>query len=313
MSERRTLTVAYVGNFTPEWSTESAVASALQNLGHRVIAVSELTASAAELQSAAHAADLVLWTHTHQLGSLEAQWQLVELTSRPPLIGLHLDRWWGLARESDIFTHPFFKCDVLWTADGGHEQLWREAGVTHRWLLPALDARGTDTPARVAASPIIFVGNFTSYHPEWPHRAELVAHLREWYGDKFAALPAPGAPRLVGQQLTNLYSAARVVVGDSCLAGNADHYFSDRVPETVGRGGFLLHPAVQGLEYVVVPGRHVITWSLGDWQELRELTSRALRDEAWCHQVASAGCAHVRQHHTWESRLRVVIATSLSS
>ena len=36
------------------------------------------------------------------------------------------------------------------------------------------------------------------------------------------------------------------VVGDSCLVPPTRLYYSDRMPETIGRGGLLIHPYVEG-------------------------------------------------------------------
>ena len=43
-------------------------------------------------------------------------------------------------------------------------------------------------------------------------------------------------------ELNTLYASAKLVIGDSCFGGQIKGYYSDRVTETTGRGGFLLHP-----------------------------------------------------------------------
>jgi hypothetical protein len=43
-------------------------------------------------------------------------------------------------------------------------------------------------------------------------------------------------------------ASAKVVVGDSCFGGRPN-YVSDRYYETRGRGGFLLHPWVEGVDH----------------------------------------------------------------
>jgi hypothetical protein len=55
--------------------------------------------------------------------------------------------------------------------------------------------------------------------------------------------------------LTTLYSADTIVVGDSMFSDEeeADYgelrYWSDRLPETIGRGGLLMHPIVDREHY----------------------------------------------------------------
>ena len=52
-----------------------------------------------------------------------------------------------------------------------------------------------------------------------------------------------------GKELNDLYATAKVVVGDTlCKGFNYPYYFSDRLFETTGRGGFLIHPYIKGLE-----------------------------------------------------------------
>jgi len=43
-----------------------------------------------------------------------------------------------------------------------------------------------------------------------------------------------------------LFASAKIVVGDSCFGGRP-YYWSDRVTETIGRGGVLLHPYCEGM------------------------------------------------------------------
>jgi hypothetical protein len=82
--------------------------------------------------------------------------------------------------------------------------------------------------------------------------------------------PKQGQHAVRGLALNDVYWSAKVVVGDSCLAPKVNgtpmtNYCSDRVPETLGRGGLLIHPNVEGVSEVFgYPG-----WPLGDWDMLR--------------------------------------------
>lgn len=73
------------------------------------------------------------------------------------------------------------------------------------------------------------------------------------------------------------------MIGDSCFAGSPKgaYYWSDRIPETLGRGGFLIHPYVDGLgrqfnllehdEPVTYDAGHLAVWDAGDWEALGDL------------------------------------------
>ena len=99
-------------------------------------------------------------------------------------------------------------------------------------------------------STIAFVGSHDGgYHQEHQHRHELVGWLRTNYRNDCRFFPEPGQHAVRGQDLQDLCASVDVVIGDSCFAGTGlPNYWSDRIPETLGRGGLLVHPYVPGLE-----------------------------------------------------------------
>lgn len=309
------LNIAYVGNFDPPHSTENHVLQALRSLDYDVAPLQENRLETWRLLADAdrYAWDLVLWTRTRweppvpenvQLDALDA----LERASVPS-VGFHLDRWFGLAREHEVVDAPFFRCDLVCTADGGHGPEFAEAGVMHMWLPPAVSEFECvlGTPEVRFSSPVAFVGSWNGYHPEWQHRQQLVHHLRARYRNRVAFWPAPGAPAVRGDDLRNLYASTTVNVGDSCLAGGATHYWSDRVPETLGRGGFLLHPYVEGLGDHFDIGDHLVTWRLGDWDQLDRLIDYYVENPDEAKRIALAGRDHVLEHHTYTVRMRQLV------
>jgi hypothetical protein len=100
----------------------------------------------------------------------------------------------------------------------------------------------------------------------------------------------------------------KVLVGDSCLAGSPARYWSDRIPETLGRGGFLIHPEVQGLE-----GQHpsLVTYPLGDFAVLRDKIDDALDDAEFRMVTAALARQGVLDRHLYEHRLERLLATVL--
>jgi hypothetical protein len=231
-----------------------------------------------------------------------------------PTVGFHLDRWIGLNREGDISRSPFFKLDYLFTADGGHDLAWKEYGVNHYWSPPAIlsdEAKRVGVYRKDFAADVGFVGNLRRYgHPEWgPYRLRLYKFLARTYGSRFRLWE--GGIR--GQDLADLYASVKVLVGDSCLAGNAKFYWSDRVPETLGRGGFLIHPEVEGLREQH-PG--LATYALGDldgsgWGSLKWKIDRALEEEQERRDNAIAQSQHVLANHLYEHRMERILATVL--
>lgn len=246
--------VGFVGNFIPEHSTENDVGRALKSHGVEVVGLQENFSGTWEnLPVLTEDCDFILWTHTWSFDVPIAAAALDAVRARgTKVVGYHLDRVWGLDREREIKRHPFYThVDLLVTADGGHEREWADAGIEHRWLPPAVSRRScylADADRVTFPHPVVFVGSWKSYHPEWEWRSRMVNELRRRYKrtGEFGVYPM-GGQALRGPELNVLYATADVVVGDSCLAGGATRYWSDRVPETLGRGGILVHPHVEEL------------------------------------------------------------------
>lgn len=311
--------VAYVGNFTAHtergepFNTESHVALTLESMGHEVLRLQEDRHSAA---SVAHAVaeyepDMFLWTRTWperlRSGGLEM------LRRLPcPSVAYHLDLYAGLERSQDIDAEPWWRCKHAFTADGGSDAFWRAHGVHHHWAPPAVYG-----PECYLAEPgperydVIFVGSGSNgYHPEWPHRPRLIEFLRQTYGRRFAVFGRGGVKECVrGGELNELYASAKVVVGDSlCLGYTHSNYWSDRVPETLGRGGFLLHPYVRGMEDHYVNGEHLVHWRYGDWPALKQTIDHYLVADEERETIRRQGHLHVKAHHTYRHRMEAMLA-----
>ena len=320
------LRFAYIGNFGPEHSTENHVRQALERNGHEVTKLQENTVETWEmLRGSAIEADVVLWTRTGWDWPSLTGWTKDEADAIQraaianmhdlsiPVVGYHLDRWWGLNREGQVNEEPFFEADVVCTADGGHDAQWTEAGINHRWFPPGVSLAECE---RTIAGPdrqwsgldVTFVGSWRTYHEEWVgYRRNLVGALSRRYRRRFTPLPLRGGLR--GEALTGLYGTVPVIVGDSCLSGDVTNYCSDRLPETIGRGGFLVHPAVKGVTdgTLFTSGEHLATYALGDFAGLLETVDHYLGDEAARRSIAEAGRAHVMEHHTYEVRMTELV------
>lgn len=317
--------IAYVGNFEPAYSTENDILRTLRDeLDIKADPVQEQhTANWIELTGRLDDYDAVLWTSTRGLASQVPDVVQLELLYRAallsvPTIGVHLDRWWGLARWGTVLTAPFFRCAHVFTADGFHDRHFEAAGVNHHWSLPAIADHNAvpGTPRPDYTSDIAFVGSWQGrYHREWQHRDDLVRFLRSAYGRRVTFWPPPGEPAVRGPDLADLYASVRLVVGDSCLAPSADgapmeNYCSDRIPETLGRRGLLLHPHVAGVtDGPFVAGQHLLCWEPGDWNGLRAIIDLTLGDPVAADAIRHAGYEHVRERHTYARRLDAILRT----
>lgn len=305
--------VAYVGNFGAPHSTENEIRKAWGALGVEVLPIQEETTRWASLPDRVTSCDLVMWTRTADLDrdpDADKRRALDVFRERGvPTVAYHLDRWWGLKRENSVRTEAFFRCEYVCTADGGHDDQFADLGINHRWFPPAISEFETEpgTPSDQWRSDLAFVGSWQhGYHAEWTHRMALVDWLRANYGDcRF--WPEPGRPAVRGDALRDLYASIEIAVGDSCLSGGATRYWSDRIPETLGRGAFLIHPYVTGIAEHFTPGQHLVTWEHGDFDTLRTLIGIYLNDDAERSRIAAAGRQHVLENHTYTVRMRQVL------
>lgn len=240
--------IAYLGNFAHPWCTEVHVAGSLRSLGHTVSELQENRTDWAGIpeQLDRVGAHMLLWTRTWPADMEQVRPVLDELAARGiPTVSYHLDRWFGLNREHQVDDQPFFHTRLVVSPDDSPR--WAEHGVEHLWMPPGVYHAECD-PAR--ANPrrwpfdVVFVGSFPYPHEEWStYRSDLIARFAATFGDRFTVLPRKGQP-IRGRALQELYATVPVVLGDSCLAGESHRYWSDRIPETLGRGGLLIHPEV---------------------------------------------------------------------
>lgn len=302
------MNIVVLGNHEVSFCTERELDWTLEEkMGHRVFRLQEnkVTADAVVQTCRERACKLLIWVHTH---GWDVQGNLDSMLSQLRSSGIktcsfHLDRFWGLnlldKREERIGTHAFWKTDVVFTADGGNDDRFKERGVNHIWMPPAVVERYCyfGTPSLQFNSPVAFTGA-EGYHPEYPFRPRLCQRLREKYGTNFRSYTG-----IREKALNDLYASVRVLVGDSCFAG-ADRYWSDRVPETIGRGGFLIYPRTPGLE---IPG--LVTYEAGNIDDLISKIDYWVDDDRNAERIQRRNEAHefVKQHHTYTNRMATVL------
>lgn len=306
----RKLTVAVVGNHELPFCTESELDWTFEHLGHRVLKFQENKDETHVIMErcVSTGVDLFVYVHTHGWetpGAVSFECMLEALRNiNAKTCGFHLDLYWGLntadARQDRIGQHHFWKMDYVFTADGGRQEDFKSRGVKHFWLPPAVVEKGcfkgNYTPS--LACDVAFVGA-KGYHPEYPFRAQLIEWLERTYGDRFRRYA--GDTRwgyFREQRLNDLYASVKVCVGDSCFGGLIPKYWSDRIPETLGRGGFLIHPRVEGLD---IPG--LITFHPQNFEELQRKIDYFVEHDTERRQCADKGFLWVKDNETYTNRV----------
>lgn len=314
-------TIAYIGNFTARHCTEVHVSAALEELGCSVVRLQENDMTWREIEAAGAAADMLLYTRTWGLPEPEkviAAFRRIEAKGTVTA-SFHLDLYLGLEREATLEGDPFWSTGLVLTPDGApsSEATFAARGINHVWSPPAVHRPecipGTFRPAM--AHDVTFVGSYPYPHAEWPYRNQLVEWCSGEYGDRFRRYGG-GSTVIRNEPLNDLYASAKVVVGDSCNPPGPDgpwhpRYWSDRITETVGRGGFLVFPRIDGLEEVgFIDGEHLRLYDFGDLDGLRTLINHYVGNPGEARRIAAAGQAFVRENHTYRNRMLALLAAA---
>ena len=312
------LSVAYLGNHRTEpgmtdadrFTTETGVANAFENLGHRVLRLNEKFTRLPEIITACRESDLFLWTRTG--GWLQCNgFEMLQRIKRIgiPSASLHLDLFWGLDREKEISFDPYWLVDYCATADGGHDEEFKKAGVNHIWINPGVrrDECYLAEPRQDLACDVAFVGSY-SYHEAHP-RKQLIDFLRSTYGPRFRLFGAAG-DSWRKHALNQLYASAKVTVGDSCFAGKYKKYTSDRLPESLARGSCLCWPVIEGITEEFTNGVHLRLYNSGDWGGLKFTIDEMLSyTESERTAIRKAAVAKALEGWTWDRRVQQLLDT----
>jgi len=321
--------IVMIGNFQVSYCTEQDWAWTYEHLGHEVIRCQENQTTTEEIWSHAQTSDLVHYVHTHgwETPGEATIGELLEKCRNSNIctIGVHLDYWRGLEREKDVGTHPWWHTDFTFTADGGSNDWYKEQGINHFYLKAGVVERDCylGEYREEYACDVAFVGSY-HYHPEWSYRPRLIDWLQETYGDRFRRYAGDtqwGTIR--GKDLNDLYASVKVVVGDTlCIGFDHPDYFSDRLFETTGRGGFMIFPEIEGISSDGWPNKgcfnlssfnqvamytplpvELVTYGFENFGDLRNKINYYLDHDKERKAIKLAGHERTKRDHTYTNRV----------
>ena len=309
-----------LGNFVYPWSIDNHLRLSLEELGHETHCQQEgppgtsraVDAAAVVAAARARQPDMFLWLRTWAMSGDRSAMVAALRELGCPTASFTLDLFAPLHRGREVGLDPWWQTDVVFSADGGSDEFWRERGVRHCWVRPGVYHAECllVEPGDADRCDVLFVGQAEGYHHEWPHRLELVRFLRDSYGDRFRLLPGSGPP-VRGLALNRAYAGARVVVGDTLCPGWVHRdCWSDRVPETLGRGGFLVMPEVPGMAARFRDGEHLVYHRPGELGALGSAIDRWLLPEhaGERERIRRAGHEHVKATATYLDVAREILA-----
>jgi len=293
------MNIIYIGNFIPPYSTENYVAKTLEDLGHKVLKLQENETDLDYILEIQKDFDFILYTRTWDNCKGDREKFLKE--KKIPFIGYSLDIWWGLEREKEIDEQLFFKTDLLFTADGGHQKEFKEKGIKHIWLPAGIYDKECFYQKKSFKNDLIFVGSY-NYHLEYPFRKDLIDWLKENYS--YFKLFGQNTQTIRGTELNRLYASTKIVIGDSF---ESLYYWSYRIYETLGRGGFLLHPYTIGLDKEFKDKVHYVGYKRYDWTDLKRKIDYYLKHDKEREKIRLKGFLKVKSNYTYKHRLTKLI------
>ena len=314
--------IAYCGNFAPEYSTENDVRKAFEYLGHEVVMLQEgdnynpNKAPFSKVREEALKSDMLLWTGTW--GDAYPLSDVLDLvhecaTKNIPTVTLHLDTFWSTSRGGrKWWLEPMFHMAYIFTADGDYQNEWELLGKNHMWLQPAVrhDAAKFGVELKEYECDLAFVGsNGQGYHEDvWGYRKELVDFLRDLAKKKGWSFKNPGGddPKIDrSDDMNDFYASAKITVGDSlCLNKEKARYWSDRVPEATGRGGFLIMPQILTMKY---EWPKLPTYDWGNFEQLEEVITYYMEHEDERHTLQVQNQLITKEDHTYVNRVKTIL------
>lgn len=274
-----------------------------------MITIQENNATAQYVRESVRGCDMLFWVHTHGWDIPGMSEILADLKRvGVPTVGYHLDLWIGIERQKDLDTDEYWNIEYFFSVDPQMVDLLNSRGVKAHFLPAGVLSRECyiGQPREEFKRDIIFVGS-KDYHPEWQYRPQLIDWLQSTYGDRFKLHGREAGKhydQIRGKDLNDLYASARIVVGDTLCPGfNYPEYLSDRIFETTGRGGFIIHPYIKGIENHFHVGSEVICYDFNDFDQLKYLIDSFLENDKEREEIRMAGHERTKNHHTYSNRL----------
>lgn len=205
-----------------------------------------------------------------------------------PTVCWQWDLYWGYRNKKPVQ----FKADLLFTTDGGHCEEWQRNYPHHQVLRQGIHEPEAKRFSTDYVWDVAFVGTLHCVHQG---RIKLVRHLKSKYGNRFKHVTSTR-----GIDLNKLLARVKIVVGDSYPSPN---YWSNRIYEILGRGGFLLYPETEGLDEEFSANVHYAPFTRGDFKGLDERIEFYLHKADQREHIRRLGFELVAGQYTYRHRV----------
>jgi hypothetical protein len=290
--------ILYIENFDTKWRTAVWVKKGFQSIGIKIKPVQESSLTKQGLIDIIDEfkPDLIL------IGKARTQFSLLEVFELYPDIltaSWQFDLYFKTPRRTEVFSDRF-KTDIVFTTDGGNQEEYERLGINQQTLRQGINEDDTDTDDKLeCVEDIIFVG---TNNPWYQYRNDLIKFLKKEYGDRFGWYG--NKHQIRGKDLTNLVNSAKIVIGDSVYS---DNYWSNRIYEMLGRGGFLIHPRVPGLEKEFKYYKHLIPYDTGNFNQLKSIIDYYLSHKTERNNIKKEGQKYCLENYKYSDRCKQFI------
>jgi glycosyltransferase involved in cell wall biosynthesis len=199
--------------------------------------------------------------------------------------------------------------DLMLTVNESVLPTYAANGIRAAYWQVAFEPVDYDHLPHVENYDIVFLANCA---PDNEGRRRLGNGLRSMEGLKvglfgfgWPAMYASGSTTYNFAAGASLYANAKFAIGDNQFTGERG-FVSNRIFEALASGAFLLHQRVEGLEELtgLQDGVHYVEWV--DFADLQSKIRHYLNPRYVNRrkEIARAGCAFVREHHSFAARVK---------
>lgn len=299
--------IIYVGDFVKSYSTERYIAYAFRELGYEVTCIPETTfvvRDYLEILNEIKSMEpiMVLFSKGRPLGDSEKLIEALKKDGIKTVVWL-FDLYFDLPSDRKFRLEQKiapFNSELIVSTDGGHQKEFERLNINHKCLRQGIHEPEAILYDREKTHDIIFVGS--NYYKT---RTIFLENLKSRYKEKFEWFGHSEDTTVRGLPLNELYASTKIVVGDS---QPSPKYWSNRIYETLGRGGFLLHPYVEGIEEEFEVGKDLVCFPYGDSDELYRLIDYYLVHEDEREKIRKHGFETVKNKYTYKERCKNLLS-----
>lgn len=288
--------ISFIGKFN-KMHDEEYIAEGFESIGHFVQRIPDVL-SPFDIGQAIKSLnpDILLYCKWQQPKELDETIESLKKGGMKTVCWL-FDLYLGYAREEQVKTKLFFKSDYVFTTDGGHDEEFKRLGVNHHCIRQGIRNKECFIQEGIPKG-IAFIG---SDNPLYPYRCKMLGKVIARFNNGFTWYGRGDTDEMRGTKLNELFGNTKVIIGDSVYS---PYYWSNRVVETLGRGGFLIHSEVEGLkeEYP-----YLVTYQKDNVQDLLNKIKYYSEHENERKEILQRNFEWVRHHYTIDKKCRELI------